>query len=70
MVRTMIRKIISRQKAVAICKQEGLDFQQIKTHGPLLLKTGAKLGFTTTDQYVIAGYAYDGSDVTYYERKK
>jgi hypothetical protein len=66
----MIRKIISHQKAAAICKQEKLDFQQIKTHGPLLLKTGAKLGFTADDQYVIAGYAYDGSDVQPYRRRK
>jgi hypothetical protein len=62
----MRRKIISYQKAVAICKQEGLDFSKIKEHGPFLLKTGAKLGYSLANLYAISGYAYDGSDVEPY----
>jgi len=63
----MRRKIISHQKAVAICKQEGLDFRQIKEQGPFLLKTGAKLGYSRFDKkYAVSGYACDGSDVEPY----
>jgi len=66
----MKRKLISRQKAIAICRREGIPYRQIATDGPYLLRSGAKLGYSTSDSsYVIAGYAQDGSDVDCYFKK-
>ncbi len=61
---------ISHQKAAVICKQEGIPFLELR-NGPWLLKTGAKIyRRVDTHTYHIGGYAYDGSDVTPYEKKE
>ncbi len=63
----MRHRLISYQKALAICKAESLDFSKIKAIGPFLLKTGAKLGYSQFHKaYLVSGYAHDGSDVEPY----
>jgi hypothetical protein len=58
---------ISHQRAFAICKKEGIPFDQIKECGPYLLKTGVKISYSKYfKSYVIYGYAYDDSDVNPY----
>lgn len=57
--------VITYQRAAAICKAEGLDYQAVKDGDPQLLKTGAKL-VRTDGEFQVYGYAHDGKDVEPY----
>ncbi len=74
---------ISRQRAVAICQAEGIDYRMfdhdnvlnhcasgvtITGPGTALLRTLAKLYRCSDGSFHIGGYAADGSDVKPYER--
>lgn len=56
---------LTKCQAVAVVLRDGVDMPEIG--GSVMVKSGAKLFRIDRKEFVLSGYAHDGSDVTCYK---